>query len=690
MTESHASRERPIVAEIQALRAVAVVLVVVFHLRPSWLVGGFIGVDVFFVISGYLITRHLIDEAVETGRVALARFWARRARRLLPASLLVLIVTAAATLALLPSSEWARALRGVVSSALYVQNWALAADAADYFAIGQAASPVQHYWSLSVEEQFYLVWPVVIIAMIALSRLLRRPGVLATITTGLVVIVVASFAASVIAAIEQPQGAYFFTHVRAWEFGLGGLAAIGLRRGGLQGWSDGARASLAWAGWIGIVVSALLIPQSAAFPGFVALAPVASTLMVIAAGPSRGRWSPSRWAGLTPVTRVGDWSYSIYLWHWPVIIIGGAVVGAPLPIAAAAAAVVLTLALSALTYRFVENPVRIAPVLTEARPRRTAAAALTATALVIIVPLGGLVGLSRLAGEGDERTQQGIASGDPCFGAASIDALVDCSEANAGPFVPDLAAVEQSVPPYVENGCRNKPPARAFEQCTFGPADAPFRILLVGDSHAGQWEPAVQQLAQERGWSYTTVVRVKCPWSTAPKRDESAEVAEGCREHIDRLTRALDQSESFDLIITSWFVRTPNAGIGDEIVPGFRTAWAPSLERGTPIVVIRDTPAIGNDASSCLASNRNDVDVCAINRSTALEATDQAVVAADGLDGVAVLDLTRYFCDAEVCPLVIGGVVVYRDGNHVTDAYMQTLAPAFARELEQAGVLPSR
>ncbi|MEN9620526.1 MAG: hypothetical protein RL499_719 [Actinomycetota bacterium] len=688
MSESERQRERPVVAEIQALRAVAVVLVVVFHLRPTWLVGGFIGVDVFFVISGYLITRHLIDEAVETGRVALARFWARRARRLLPAALLVLVVTAAATLALLPSTEWARALRGVVSSALYVQNWSLALDSADYFAIGQPASPVQHYWSLSVEEQFYLVWPLVIIAMIAVSRVLWRPGVLGAITAGLVLVVVVSFAASVLAAIEGAQGAYFFTHVRAWEFGLGGLAAIALRRGGLQGWNDAARASVAWAGWIGIAVSAALIPQSTAFPGWVALAPVASTLAVIAAGPSNGWWSPSRWAGFAPVTRVGDWSYSIYLWHWPVIIIGGAMLSAPLPIGWAAAAVALTLVLAALTYRFVENPVRRAPSLTEARPRRTAAAALVATVLVIVVPLGGAIGFAGLVGEGDERTQQAIAAGDLCFGAASIDALVDCSGANRGPWAPDLAIVEESLPPYVEDECRNRLPAELFDRCERGPVDAAFRILVIGDSHAGQWESAVGRLAEARGWSYTIAIRGGCPWSTAPKRGDDAVIAARCASHSDALVGELATRESWDLIVTSWSVGSPNAGRGDEVVAGFRDAWAPVVARGTPIVVIRDTPNVGDTVTDCLAAHRGEAELCAVPRSLAL-GDDEAVTAAEGFDGVTVIDLSRYFCNEEVCPVVIGGVVVYRDGNHVTDAYMQTLAPAFARELESAGVLPA-
>ena len=182
---------RKVSAEIQALRAVAVLLVVVYHLRPTLLVGGFIGVDVFFVISGYLITRHLVDEAVSTGRISIARFWARRARRLLPAALLVLVVTTAATFVLLPSNAWAATLREVVASALYVQNWALAADAADYFAAGRSPSPVQHYWSLSVEEQFYLVWPLIIVLALVLGRVMRRPRPLGVIAAGLVVVVVA-------------------------------------------------------------------------------------------------------------------------------------------------------------------------------------------------------------------------------------------------------------------------------------------------------------------------------------------------------------------------------------------------------------------------------------------------------------------------------------------------------------------
>lgn len=689
MTATLEPPARSTVAEIQALRAVAVALVVVFHLRPTVLVGGFIGVDVFFVISGYLITRHLVDEAIETGRIAVARFWARRARRLLPAALLVLVMTAAATLAFVPSSEWSGALRDVVASALYVQNWALAVDAADYFAAGQSPSPVQHYWSLSVEEQFYVLWPLMIIAMLVLSRRVRRPGPLGMIAVGLALVVVGSFAASVLAAIDQPQGAYFFTHVRAWEFGLGGLAAIALRQGGLQRWSDAGRASLAWAGWIGIAASALLIPQSPAFPGFVALAPVFSALAVIAAGSSTAWWSASRWAGLAPVGRIGDWSYSIYLWHWPIIIVVSVVVGAPLPIAVAAGAVVLTVVLAALTYRYVENPVRYTTVLTAARPRRTAAVALIATALVIVLPIGALIGLGGVAATSAARTAEGITAGEPCFGAAAIDALVDCSTTEQGALVPDLAVVEQSLPPYVAEGCRNKTPAVLFAECEYGPASSPFRIVIIGDSHAGQWESAVRRIADSRGWSYTIIVRGGCPWSSAPKRVDDRDLAERCAAHSAQVAVELAEREPFDLVLTSSAVGNPNAGLGDEIVPGFQAAWAPVLGRGTPIVVLRDTPMEGDGRLACLSANRDAIAACAIDEAVALAAPDPAVTAAEGLAGVTVIDLTRYFCFGETCPAVIGGVVVYRDGNHVTDAYVQTLAPALARELERAGVLPA-
>ena len=314
--------------DIQGLRAIAVSLVVVYHLYPSALPGGFAGVDVFFVISGFLITGHLWRTCRDTGRLSLADFWGRRARRLVPAAALVLAVTWGLSYWVLPSSQLAATAEQIRASALYFQNWQLASDAVNYLQQGSAPSSVQHFWSLSVEEQFYLAWPLLFLAALLIGRQWARRGrhvatsaqrtalthrAAFTLTAALVA---ASLAYSVYDTTANPAQAYFVTTTRMWELGAGGLLALlpaGVtERIGRQGW-------LGWAGLAMIVGSQFILNGSTPFPGWIALLPVGGTLALIAGGSSRARLSPWRLTSARPMTFLGGISYSLYLWHWPLI-----------------------------------------------------------------------------------------------------------------------------------------------------------------------------------------------------------------------------------------------------------------------------------------------------------------------------------------------------------------------------------
>jgi peptidoglycan/LPS O-acetylase OafA/YrhL len=293
-------------SDIQALRAIAVLLVVTFHLWPIRLTGGYVGVDVFFVISGFLITSHILRD-VDKGAFRVTRFWARRLRRLLPASMLVLAVTAAGVWLWVPQQSWQQWFREIGASALYVQNWILAADSVDYMAADNTASPVQHFWTLSTEEQFYAVWPLFVIVALGFARLAKvRPRVAIGATLGIVV--AASFLASLILTSEDPSYAYFVTPTRAWEFGAGALLAFAppLAR---------ARTFTAWLGVAFIVFSAWSLTGETPFPGYMAALPVIGTAMVIWSNTNHSL--TKRLIELPPVQFIGNISYSIYLWHWP-------------------------------------------------------------------------------------------------------------------------------------------------------------------------------------------------------------------------------------------------------------------------------------------------------------------------------------------------------------------------------------
>ena len=495
-------------AEITALRACAVLLVVLYHLWPGRLPGGYIGVDVFFVISGFLITSHLLRESTTTGRIDLARFWARRARRLLPAAYLVLAATSVAVVAWLPVSSWQQNFRQIIASTLYVQNWVLAADSVDYLASDADPAAAQHYWSLSIEEQFYLVWPLLILAATVWAARRASSPIRAT-WWAIGVPTVASLLFSLWITQENPPAAYFVTPARAWQFGAGGLLALFLagrashvpRRANPT--ANPALRSLvptvvSWSGFAVLLWCGLTYDETTPFPGTAAILPVAATVAIIAAAEPLGRFSPAPLMRWRPVGFFGDISYSLYLWHWPPIVILPVVLGHKMGFEARVLVLVGAILAAAATKRWVEDPVRFTsrPVL---RRPLTALVATVAGAAVLVA--GAWIG--RDTAVAVENTQQAVADAvlkdaPECFGAAAMDPENPCSNPElAGTMVPAPAAARRDWPTY-PRVLRPASPAPTLADCTFGKVDDPSipHVVLIGDSHAQVLMTALEQLAE--------------------------------------------------------------------------------------------------------------------------------------------------------------------------------------------------
>ncbi|WP_157944058.1 acyltransferase family protein [Blastococcus atacamensis] len=663
--------------DIQGLRAVAVGLVVLYHLRPDQLSGGFVGVDVFFVISGFLIVGSLGREATRTGTISLTSFYMKRIRRLLPASALVLVVVMAATMLLLPLSRWQGTAESVLASTLQVQNWALAMSSG-YAAATEAVSPLQHFWSLAVEEQFYLGVPLLLIGLVWLAGRLGRSR-MAVVIGGIAVLTVASFVYSVVYTASNHDVAYFATTTRVWELTAGGLLALVATRLRL---SAPVRTTAGLVGLAAICGSALTYTTAMAFPGWVAIVPVLGTVLVIAAGtPAAGESvpagaGPATWLLSTrPATFVGDISYSLYLWHWPLIIFYGFFAERVPTKIECLALVAGSLALAWLSTRFVEEPFRGSAHAGRARAATPARAFRLAAVLVVTGVLTAAGPWLYLQDRLEQFRLQGL---DPTHtGGAAL--LPEQMVPTSGSVVPHPAIAAESGPIIYANDCGLYDPATMTPgACTYGDPAASEAVVLVGDSHAAQFATVLSDIAAGEGLRLQAMVHDGCPFGMALPRTPMGPLTTCPEGNAATLEQILELKPR--AVITSAMNPAGYASVlgfrwtsFSAQVEGYREAWAPLLEAGIEVVVLRDTPLPTFHAPECVERHGADAPQCRTDRETAVEDTpDPAVAAAKGLSGVRVVDLTGHLCNAEVCPAVIGNVLVYRD-NHVTDMFARSL-----------------
>jgi peptidoglycan/LPS O-acetylase OafA/YrhL len=671
--------------DIQGLRAVAVAGVLIYHLWPGQLQGGFVGVDVFFVISGFLITSHLMRKPPR--RFAdFAAFWARRVRRLLPAALLVLGATTVVTLVIVPQTAWVDTERQVAAASVSVQNWALAFDSVDYLAAENAPTAVQHFWSLSVEEQFYLVWPLLIAGLVALGTLCKRPRRIVLIGIGAVVI--GSFGYSVWLTANDPALAYFVTPTRIWELGLGGL--IGVIAGERKPDSGPVASLIAWVGLLGIVAALALIDPRQPFPGALAAWPVVATALVLWANAS-ARHSPLGLLSLRPVQFLGDISYSVYLWHWPLIVLLPFLIDAELDNSDRIVIIVATVLLAWVTYVLVETRLRAAPLL------RSNLRAFTAAALAVAIVGGSGLAIATTAAARAERATAAArtAIDDPtrCVGAAVLAADAaerpECRRKGYKKLIQDPSSAKEDKSRAYADGCwANYSTADVRRPtCTYG--HGPIKVALIGNSHAGMWLPALEKLAEDNGWTITTylmsycnVLEIKVSVGT-PERDENCQL-------YGRWANKQVEDGAYDLVITS---ERHTARLPGHNIKGSREAVSADytkiinrwLDSDAKVLVLRDIPRPSRTVESipdCVAQYGPADQAC---RGTPItwDSPDPLAAAAEAMDDkdLLVIDPEPYFCPGGRCRAVIGGLITYFDASHVTASYARSMTGILTDEM---------
>jgi peptidoglycan/LPS O-acetylase OafA/YrhL len=687
--------------DIQGLRAVAITLVLLGHAGFAAVPGGFIGVDVFFVISGFLITGLLLAEVERTGRISLAGFLARRARRLLPAAGVVLTATLLLTYLFLPRSRWSDTGWDVVASGLYVQNWRLAGGPADHLAAGEAPSILRHFWSLGVAEQFYLCWPILLLAVgwLARRRASRlRPALL--LTLGLVA--VASFGWSVHLSAADPDRAFFVTTTRLWELALGGLLAIAspyLVR--LARWIT---TTLAWSGLAAILLAAVVLRPNQPFPGYAALLPTVGAAALIAGGLTAGQRGPGRLLSWGPLCAVGAVSYSLYLWHWPVLVAAQARFG-PLEPVVALGVLLLSAIPAVLTYRYLEQPIRTArtPTLEPGYAWRLAAVFTTLPVLAgllfqltvwpnsqVPLPVAQLPVATTSASPSP--------GGTPAAQGASLLAADPRDDRRGAPvdkvasITPDPMLARDDVPDVYQHKCITRTQDYEVLRCVYGDRESEVTVALAGDPRAATWLPALQVLAQERGWRLVTYLKAACPF--AHYRISVAGTPQPrCTAWVDKVTEELTGDDRPDLLVTSSLAYAPMRDglvLSDEeaeaeAVAGMRRTWEAMRAAGVPTMVIRDVPEMPMDIAECVAEHRSRLTRCAPPREEVWETGGgpRQEAAAEGQRGVRLVNLNNAVCPTEHCAPVIGGVLVYRDSSNLTATYARTLAPRLRAHVDE-------
>lgn len=655
--------------EIQGLRAIAVLSVLLFHVWPVSMPGGYVGVDVFFVISGYLITGLLFREVGQTGRISLLEFYCRRIRRLLPAATAVLVAVAIC-LQFVSPVRWGETGEQIAASALYYQNWWLGLQAVDYLGAESAPGPLQHFWSLSIEEQYYILWP---LAFWVVARLLSRgtvPG--RTIFMALIAAVFAtSLAYSIYLTPRNPGWAYFATTTRAWELALGGGFAV-LPPAWRNRLPPVQMSLLALLGLLLIAFSSLVYSVRTEFPGYAALVPTIGTALVLF-GTSGGK---PTWVGrllsTTPMQYMGDISYSLYLWHWPVVVYAYALLGTDgfSPIEGVIV-VVVSFALAHFSKAMVEDRWR---KMAMCGPQRWKTFALGA--VCISLSLGATFWVF-------DRFVK-VAMSVPVLASATG---ADQRLTSPG-FRPSPMEAESDVGKAYGLRCITTTMGVDVHACRLAENPGGLNVVVVGDSHAASWLPTFEVLSRERGWNLTAVLKSACPFAVFPEEVKRELTIATMRTCVEWQSKAVPfvASLSPDLLVTAHSVSSmakAETGTDSQVVANaIRAAWQQIQPTGAVIVAIADTPRFASKVPECLALNPGNAVRCGRSRAAAVPKRDPLKQAAALTHGVLVIDLNDRICTPLRCEAVIDGMIGWRDAHHMTRTFAESLADAMGAEVD--------
>ena len=684
-TSATQSRERSFRPDVEGLRAIAVVLVLLEHAGLSLVDGGFVGVDIFFVLSGFLITGLMLKEIESTGHISIVRFYARRARRLLPAGTLVLVTTVVASYVWLGGARAERVAEDARWSTLFASNFRFIQQGTDYLDARLPPSPLQHFWSLAVEEQFYAVWPM---AIMLIALLFKQVALRLRLAIALVAIIAGSFIWSIHQTSVDATAAYFSPFPRASELAMGALLAVCAPWLGAIPRRVGS--ALSWGGIAIILLVAILFNANTTFPGSMAMIPVIGSVLAVAGGSIAPGAGAERVLRLPPFQFVGKLSYSLYLWHWPILVIAAGRAGHDLSVVQNLLLCLAALGLSAVTYVLIENPVRNAEVLKQRTPLASVAVGVALVALSFGLATWYIQtqGTSGEAIAADAQVQQFPEEADVLSAVAG--GVNVTSWPDQPPRISNLA---------YSKSCNVTRADTTSSACVFGDPNGSTTAVVYGDSHAAMWIPALDVIGKQEQIKFVQLTKPGCPsldftiYSQTLKREYTE-----CTEYRSFALGKIAEIKPDIVLISNAYRDVTMSVDGKSTSDGVAEAWMNGLtsiiqqiQQASPntdrIVVIGDMAYPSESGIDCLTAHPSDVKECGTPRS---EAVDEEHNTLEGQTAIAAgaeyVDTIPWFCTDSFCPAVIGGLTVHRDNYHTGENYVVYLAQVLA---EKAGLIPN-
>lgn len=612
------------IPEIQALRALAALLVVFYH--AEFTSGGYVGVDIFYVISGFLITGLLLRELQGTGRLSLKAFYLRRIKRLLPTSYFVLFVTAIISWIFYPTTLRPDLGKDIAAAGLYVSNYLFAFWQMDYQNLNATPPVVIHYWSLAVEEQFYLFWPFIIYGLYKL-------GAKRAVLFGVIAITFSSFIFSLFLTPREPIWSFYSLPTRAWELGIGALLVFIPQRIRFS-------SNYAWIALISIIFSTFFFTDKTLFPGTAALFPVIGTAFALASASNWprilqkiGRYKIVQWTG--------EISYPLYLWHWPILVIPSVVWGRNLTFVEILICVALTFILADLTHRFIEDPLRYSQPSSHLVIRSAVAATLTSVIM----------------------------------GTAIYFSFNDKISLDNGRSY-SVGEITKR-PKIYDDGCHVNNGETVSPECIYGSRESKKKLILFGDSHAAQWFPALEKIAQDRDFQLISLTKSACPGPAVIKVDSGEYRNADCFAWRENAIKRIASEKPYAVIFSGFQhfeVPSQFASRRQWWQEGQKRTFNALVGKAQHLVYLTDTPHPQQDIPACLASG------------VIAECNDTEKSEPISIPGLKAINPTPWLCSTK-CNSVIDNQVAYRDGSHISIAMSKLLQRPLDQALRRIGVL---